>query len=94
VSEIRPTLFVCHGDDGGPPFHPCRQAQEGLRARGINYDKVIAAHGSPFPFLRGSRDELQRQTGTTKLPTLRLVDGTVLVHDEIMRWANKELPKI
>ena len=23
-----PTLFVCHGDDGGPRKHPCRRVQE------------------------------------------------------------------
>src|ERR1700722_16297003 len=69
VSMI-PTLFVCHGDDGGPSFHPCRQAQEALRSAGIEYRKVIAGHGSPFPFLRGPRPELLRETGTEKLPTL------------------------
>jgi hypothetical protein len=26
-----PTLFVCHGDDGGPRMHPCRRVQEALR---------------------------------------------------------------
>jgi hypothetical protein len=51
--------FVCHGDDGGPWFHPCRRVQEALRGAGIEYQKVIAAHGSPIPFLRrGSRDQL------------------------------------
>jgi len=75
----RPTLFVCHGDDGGPRMHPCRRVQEALRAKGIEYDKVIAAHGNPIPFLRkGSREELRQQTGSTKLPTLKLPDGTVL----------------
>ncbi|MEA2427478.1 MAG: hypothetical protein QOF37_1106, partial [Thermoleophilaceae bacterium] len=54
-----PTLFVCHGDQGGPRMHPCRRVQEALQAAGIDYDKVIAAHGSPIPFLRkGSREEL------------------------------------
>jgi glutathione S-transferase len=75
----RPTLFVCHGDEGGPRVHPCRRVQEALRAKGIPYDKVIAAHGSPIPFLRkGSREELRKQTGSTKLPALKLSDGTVL----------------
>ena len=27
-----PTLYVCHGDDGGPRRHPCRRVQEALRA--------------------------------------------------------------
>jgi glutathione S-transferase len=74
-----PTLFVCHGDDGGPKIHPCRRVQEALRAAGVEYVKVIAGHGSPLPFLRkGSREELLTRTGTTKLPTLQLPDGTVI----------------
>jgi glutathione S-transferase len=83
-----PTLFVCHGDDGGPRIHPCRRVQEALRGAGIEYDKVIAGHGSPIPLLRkGSRDELRDATGTTKLPALKLADGTVLVHSRtIFSW--------
>jgi len=83
-----PTLYVCHGDDGGPRVHPCRRVQEALRAKGIAYEKVIAAHGSPIPFLRkGSREELRAATGDTKLPTLKLADGTVLSHArDILRW--------
>ncbi len=83
-----PTLFVCHGDDGGPKMHPCRRVQEALRAAGIEYEKVLSAHGSPFPFLRkGSRDELQEATGAKKLPALKLADGTVMTHSRaIMSW--------
>ena len=87
-----PTLFVCHGDDGGPWFHPCRRVQEALRAAGIEYDKVIAAHGTPIPFLRkGSREELRKATGTTKLPTLKLPDGTVISHSrDILAWIGRQ----
>jgi glutathione S-transferase len=87
MAEI-PTLFVCHGDDGGPRIHPCRRVQEALRAAGIEYAKVVAAHGSPIPFLRkGSRDELRDATGATKLPVLKLPDGTVLAHSRaIFAW--------
>ena len=83
-----PTLFVCHGDDGGPRIHPCRRVQEALRPAGIDYEKVVAAHGSPIPFLRkGSRDELRNATGATKLPALKLPDGTVLAHSRaIFAW--------
>jgi glutathione S-transferase len=83
-----PTLFVCHGDDGGPRIHPCRRVQEALRGAEIQYDKVIAGHGSPWPFLRrGSRDELRAATGATKLPTLKLPDGTVITHSRaIISW--------
>jgi len=84
-----PTLYVCHGDDGGPRIHPCRRIQETFREQGIEYDKVIAAHGSPIPFLRkGSRDELRAATGDTKLPALKLPDGTVITHSKaILAWA-------
>jgi glutathione S-transferase len=87
-----PTLFVCHGDDNGLRIHPCRRVQEGLRAAGIEYDKVIAAHGSPIPFLRkGSRDELREATGATKLPALRLADGTVITHSRaILSWIDDQ----
>jgi hypothetical protein len=87
----KPTLYVCHGDDGGPKFHPCRHVQEALRAAGIEYTKVIAAQGSPIPFLRkGSREELRRATGDEKLPALKLPDGTVLAHSSaIMGWVSQ-----
>jgi glutathione S-transferase len=83
-----PTLFVCHGDEGGPRMHPCRRVQEALRAAGIEHEKVIAAHGSPIPFLRkSSREDLRAATGATKLPALKLSDGTVLTHSRaIFAW--------
>lgn len=83
-----PTLFVCHGDDGGPRIHPCRRVQEALRAANVDYEKVVAAHGNPLPFLRkGSREELRGATGDTKLPALKLTDGTVLTHSRaIFNW--------
>jgi glutathione S-transferase len=86
------TLFVCHGDDGGPRMHPCRRVQEALRAAGIEYEKVIAAPGHPIPFLRkGSRDELRDQTGDTKLPALKLPDGTIITHSKaILSWISQQ----
>lgn len=89
---MTPTLFVCHGDDGGPGFHPCRRVQEALRAAGIDYDKVIAGRGNPIPFLRrGSREELRKATGTTKLPTLKLPDGTVITNSRaILSWVDEQ----
>ena len=87
-----PTLFVCHGDDGGPRIHPCRRVQKARRAADIHFEKVIAAHGHPIPFLRkGSRDELRRATGDTKLPTLKLPDGTVITHSRaILAWISQQ----
>jgi glutathione S-transferase len=88
----KPTLYVCHGDDGGPRMHPCRRVQQAMRAAGVDYDKVIAAHGSPIPFLRkGSREQLRERTGTTKLPALKLADGTVLAHSRaILGWVGDQ----
>ena len=87
-----PTLYVCHGDEAGPRIHPCRRVQEALRAAGIEYDKVVAAHGSPIPFLRkGSREELREATGDTKLPALKLPDGAVLTHSgAILGWVREQ----
>jgi hypothetical protein len=87
----KPILYVCHGDDGGPRFHPCRRVQEALRSAGVEYEKVIAAHGSPIPFLRrGSRDQLFAATGTKKLPTLKLPDGTIISHSRpILSWVRE-----
>lgn len=88
----KPTLYVCHGDEGGPKLHPCRRVQEALHAAGIEYDKVIAGHGNPIPFLRkGSREELRQATGDAKLPTLKLADGTVLTHSRaILAWVGEQ----
>ncbi|MGH2878298.1 MAG: glutathione S-transferase N-terminal domain-containing protein [Solirubrobacteraceae bacterium] len=90
--DEKPTLYVCHGDEGGPKIHPCRRVQEAMHAKGIEYEKVVAAQGSPIPFLRkGSRDQLRAETGDTKLPTLKLADGTVLTHSKaIMAWIGEQ----
>jgi glutathione S-transferase len=87
-----PTLYVCHGDEGGPRVHPCRRVQEAMHAKGIEYEKVIAAHGSPIPFLRkGSREDLQKATGDNKLPALKLPDGTVITHSRaILGWVDAQ----
>jgi glutathione S-transferase len=88
----KPTLFVCHGDEGGPRMHPCRRVQEAMKAKGIEYDKVIAGHGSPIPFMRkGPRDELRAQTGQDKLPALKLPDGTVITPSRaILDWIKQQ----
>jgi glutathione S-transferase len=87
-----PTLYVCHGDEAGPKVHPCRRVQEAMHKAGIEYDKVIAAHGSPIPFLRkGSREELSAATGSKKLPALKLPDGTVITNSKaILTWVNEQ----
>jgi glutathione S-transferase len=53
---------------------------------------VIAAHGSPIPFLRkGSREDLREATGAEKLPALKLPDGTVITHSRaIFSWIDQQ----
>ena len=63
-----------------------------MHAKNIAYGKVIAGHGNPLPFLRkGSREELRAATGDTKLPALKLPDGTVLTHSRaILDWVDQQ----
>jgi len=63
-----------------------------MREAGIEYEKVIAAHGNPIPFLRkGSREDLRQATGDTKLPALKLPDGTVIIHSKkILGWISEQ----
>ncbi|HEY1833457.1 MAG TPA: glutathione S-transferase N-terminal domain-containing protein [Solirubrobacteraceae bacterium] len=92
AEQVVPTLYVCHGDDEGPRVHPCRRVQEALRTAGIEHEKVVAAHGSPIPFLRkGSREELRAATGAEKLPALKLADGTVISPSKaILAWVAEQ----
>jgi glutathione S-transferase len=66
--------------------------QEAMRDAGIEYEKVVAAHGNPIPFLRkGSREDLRQATGDTKLPALKRPDGTVITHSKkIMAWIDEQ----
>src|ERR1700737_3929020 len=88
----KPTLYVCHGDEGGPSMHPCRRVQAAMKGAGIDYDKVIAGPGRPFGIgMKGKRDELEQRIGVRKLPALRLPDGTVIVHSPaILRWVKQQ----
>lgn len=88
-----PMLFVCDGDDGGLPIHPCRRVQEALRGQGIHYDKTISGHCNPLPFLRrDSREHLLAATGATKLPALKLPDGTIVTHSRaILAWIDTQI---
>ena len=74
---------------GSTPAAACRRR---CGTPGIEYDKVIAGHGHPIPFLRkGSRDELREATGAKKLPALKLPDGTVITHSRaILSWVGEQ----
>ena len=52
----------------------------------------VAAQGHPIPFLRkGSREALREATGDTKLPALKLPDGTTVTHSRaILAWISRQ----
>ncbi len=51
-----PTLYVCHGDEGGPSVHPCRRVQEALHDAGIEAcAKARASSFAPPPARRSCR---------------------------------------
>jgi len=90
----KPTLYVCHIDEGGPKPHACRRAQNALRASGHDFEKVVFARGIPFGlFTKGRRPELKAMSGQEKLPVLRLVDGTTISGSaDIIAWAKATKP--
>jgi glutathione S-transferase len=90
----KPTLYVCHIDDGGPPPHACRRAQRALRDAGHDFDKQVFAKGIPFGlFTKGKRPELKEMSGQEKLPVLQLPDGsTVNGSANIIAWAKSNAP--
>src|SRR5258705_457335 len=61
-----PTLFVCHGDEGGPRIHPCRRAQEALHAAGVEYEKGVAG-----PAEKGTASRRRRAPRTLALAGMR-----------------------
>jgi hypothetical protein len=88
------TLYVCTSDNRGPKQHPCRRAQETLRAEGHDFEKVIFAKGKPLGlFTTGTRPELKAISGQEKLPVLKLPDGgTVNGGASIAAWAKANPP--
>jgi glutathione S-transferase len=92
ANPAKPTLYVCHIDDGGPPMHACKVAQNALDDAGIDYDKVVYARNRPFGFFTtGKRPELKAASGQEKLPTLQLPDDTwVNGSGDIVKWAKRQ----
>jgi hypothetical protein len=85
----KPTLHVCHIDQGGPGLHPCRRAHDALVAAGVDHEKLVFAHNRPFGlFTAGRRPELKALSGQEKLPVLELPDGTTVNGSAaIIAWA-------
>ena len=91
-SPTKPTLYVCHIDEGGPPMHACRVASDALNKAGIDFDKVVYARNRPFGlFTSGRRPELKAASGQEKLPTLQLPGGEwVNGSGSIVKWARAQ----
>jgi glutathione S-transferase len=85
----KPTLHVCHIDQGGPKIHACRRAHDALVAAGVDHEKVVFAKNKPFGlFTSGRRPELKAMSGQEKLPVLELRDGTTVNGSAaILAWA-------
>jgi hypothetical protein len=85
----KPTLHVCHIDQGGPGLHPCRRAHDALVAAGVDHEKLVFAKNRPFGlFTAGRRPELKALSGQEKLPVLELPDGTTVNGSAaIIAWA-------
>ncbi len=90
----KPTLYVCHVDDGGPGPHACKRAQRALRDAGHDFEKVVYGKGKPFGlFTTGTRPELKAMSGQEKLPVLKLPDGTTVNGgSSIVNWATANAP--
>ena len=85
----RPTLHVCHIDQGGPRFHPCRRAEDALAEAGVDHDRVVFGKNKPMGlFTAGKRPELKVMSGQEKLPVLELPDATTVNGSSaIIAWA-------
>jgi glutathione S-transferase len=91
----KPTLYVCHIDEGGPKPHACKRAQRALRDSGHDFEKIVFARGRLFGlFTKGRRPELKALSGQEQLPVLMLPDGsTVNGSASIIAWAKANPPR-
>lgn len=81
-------LHVCYGTFGTAERHPCKKAHTALRDAG--YEPQIVRTGGCYrsdPLWPGRRS-IKRLTGTYKVPTLFLDDGTIIDgSSNIVAWA-------
>lgn len=81
-------LFVCYGTFGPGERHPCGNAHKALVAAG-HEPEVVRTYGcfGTDPLFAGRR-HVRRLTGSSKVPTLVLDDGTVVDDSKnIVEWA-------
>jgi hypothetical protein len=81
-------LHVCYGTFGTAQRHPCKKAHEALTDAG--HDPKIVRTGGCYrtdPLWSGRR-KIKRLTGTYKVPTLFVDDGSIIDGaDNIVTWA-------
>jgi hypothetical protein len=81
-------LYVCWGTFRPDRGHPCGEAHRALATAG--YEPKVIRTGGCYRTdpLFAWRREVKRLTGSYKVPTLLLDDGTVIDGSEnIIRWA-------
>jgi hypothetical protein len=81
-------LYVCWGAFGPGSYHPCARAHNALKSAGQQHTLVrtYGCYGTDrfFP----GRRKIKDLTGTYKVPTLILADGTIIDGSEkIVAWA-------
>jgi hypothetical protein len=81
-------LHVCYGTFGSPEKHPCKRAHDALI--GAGHEPQVVRTGGCYgtdPLWPGRR-RIKRLTGSYKVPTLLLPDGTIMDGTEtIVAWA-------
>ncbi|HEX6457593.1 MAG TPA: glutathione S-transferase N-terminal domain-containing protein [Thermoleophilaceae bacterium] len=81
-------LYVCYGTFGPPDRHPCAKAHRALREAGHEFEVVrtFGCYGTDRLF-RGRR-EVKELSGSYKVPTLVLDDGSIIDGSAaIAQWA-------
>jgi glutaredoxin len=81
-------LHVCYGTFGSPKSHPCKKAHQALTDAGHEPEVVRTGGCYRTDPLWPGRRKIKRLTGTYKVPTLFLDDGTIVDGTEgIVAWA-------
>jgi glutaredoxin len=81
-------LHVCYGTFGSPERHPCKRAHEALANAG--HSPTIVKTGGCYGTDRlwSGRRNIKRLTGSYKVPTLFLDDGSIVDGTaNIVAWA-------